>query len=58
VFLSVLTVGEIQKGISTLPPSRRRTQTQHWLDVDPYRRFAGRILPIHEEVAQTWGASR
>ena len=32
VFLSVLTLGEIQKGIAKLADSKRRTRIQHWLD--------------------------
>ena len=35
VFLSVMTIGEIRKGIATLPVSQRRTALQQWLD--PYR---------------------
>ena len=55
LFLSVLTLGEIQKGIAKLEDSRRRTRIQHWLDSELRRRFAGRILPIDEEAALTWG---
>jgi len=31
VFLSVLTIGEICKGIANLPPSQKRTGLQDWL---------------------------
>lgn len=55
VFVSVMTVGEICKGIATLPPGKRRAALQHWLDVDVRSWFAGRILPVDEAVAERWG---
>jgi predicted nucleic acid-binding protein len=55
LFLSVLTFGELQKGISKLPRSRRRSQLQQWVAQDLPRRFSGRILPIDLEVATHWG---
>jgi len=55
VFLSVMTIGEISKGISALPPSQKRTALQQWLDVDLRSWFAGRILPVTEVIAEEWG---
>ena len=55
VFMSVMTIGEICKGIGTLPPSQRRTGLQHWLDYDVRTWFASRILPVDEAVAERWG---
>ncbi len=54
-YLSVLTVGEIQKGISKLGDKKRKASLQNWLDSHLLLRFNGRILPVSEEVAQTWG---
>lgn len=54
LFMSVLTLGEIQKGIEKLAPGKRRNALQSWLDRDLRRRFAGRILDIDAEVAITW----
>jgi predicted nucleic acid-binding protein len=56
LFLSVLTFGELQKGISKLPASRKRRQLQQWVDRELTRRFTGRILGIDREVALRWGA--
>jgi toxin FitB len=56
LFLSVITFGELQKGISKLPSSRKRQQLQQWVDRDLTRRFTGRILGIDREVALRWGA--
>ena len=55
VYLSVLTIGEIQKGIAKLADSKRKTTIQQWLDHDLPKRFSGRIIPITEEIASTWG---
>ncbi len=53
--LSVLTLGEIRKGIALLPEGRRRVSLESWLDHDLLLRFSGRILPIDLEVADRWG---
>ena len=55
VFLSVLTIGEICKGIATLPTSQKRTGLQGWLDVSVRSWFGGRILPVTEDIAERWG---
>lgn len=55
LFLSVLTLGEIRKGITLLPQGRRRTRSETWLDVELRARFDGRIVPIDEAVAERWG---
>ena len=54
-FLSVMTIGEIAKGIAGLALSQRRTVLQGWLDRDLRSWFAGRILSVTEEVAELWG---
>jgi toxin FitB len=55
LYLSVLTAGEIRKGLARLPQGKRRTQLETWLDVDLQVRFARRILPIDVGVADRWG---
>jgi toxin FitB len=55
LFLSVLTIGEIQKGIAKLSEKNRKASLQSWLDSELRERFSGRILAITEEVALTWG---
>jgi toxin FitB len=56
LYLSVLTLGEIQKGIAKVADTHRRTTLQLWLDKDLHARFEHRLLPVSEEVALTWGA--
>jgi toxin FitB len=55
LYLSVLTLGEIRKGIFFLPQSRRRVALEAWLDHDLSLRFSNRILPINKQVADRWG---
>ena len=55
LYLSVLTLGEIRRGVSGLPQSRRRATLEAWLDKDLRERFEERILAIDQEVADRWG---
>ena len=55
LYLSVITLGEIQKEIGRLPRGKKRRRNQDWVTNDLTRRFMGRILPIDENVAQRWG---
>jgi predicted nucleic acid-binding protein len=53
--ISVLTLGEIRKGIDSLPSSPRRNILESWLSQDLVVRFAGRILKVDHEIADRWG---
>jgi len=55
VYLSVITIGEIQKGIERSPKSRRRAQLEAWLADELLGRFSGRVVPLNEDVLRTWG---
>jgi toxin FitB len=55
LYLSVLTLGEIRRGVAALPQSRRRATLEAWLDKELRARFEGRILVIDQEVADRWG---
>jgi toxin FitB len=55
LFLSVLTIGEIRRGIALLPQSQRRTRYETWLDAELQPRFYERILPISHAIADRWG---
>jgi|SRR6266403_1041119 len=55
LYLSVLTLGEIRKGLAALPQGSRRIHLETWLEVELRARFSGRILPIDEAVAERWG---
>ena len=55
VYLSVITIGEIVKGIEKLPNSRRKQELHAWLKEDLLARFQGKIIPIDEDVVVEWG---
>lgn len=54
-YLSVITIGEIIKGIEKLPASRRKTELRDWLQDDLLTRFQGKILPLDTDVIVEWG---
>ena len=55
IYLSVITVGEIRKGIEKLPASKRKDTVKAWLETDLLLQFQGRILDITPEVMLIWG---
>ncbi len=55
LYLSVLTFGEIQKGIEKAPNEIRKKKLQTWLEKDLRERFEGKIIPIDLKVAIKWG---
>ena len=57
-FLSVVTIGEIQAGISKLTNShelRKKMLLEEWLIADLIPRFHERILTVDASVAKKWG---
>jgi toxin FitB len=54
--LSVLTIGELEKGVARLPASARRTRLISWVRRDLVERFGGRLLPIDTRTATRWGS--
>ena len=56
LYLSVLTLGEIRKGVASLSLGKRRARLEAWLEVDLQTRFSGRIVPIDAAIADRWGS--
>ena len=54
-YISVLTLGEVRKGIERLALGARHNRLRRWLEVDLLEQFEHRILPIDLEVADRWG---
>ena len=55
LFLSVITIGEIKRGIEKLVDSKRKNALQKWLENDLLVRFREKILPIDSRVMLVWG---
>jgi len=55
VYLSVLTIGEIRKGVEKIVDTKRKQQLIFWLENDLSALFQQRILPITKEIANRWG---
>lgn len=53
--LSVITVGELRRGIVRLEPGRRRDDLDFWLE-DMIFRYDHRILPIDLAVTERWAS--
>jgi toxin FitB len=53
-FISVITLGEIAKGVARLPEGRRKREFASWL-LGLERQFEDRILPIDQDVGRIWG---
>ncbi|MGH9634980.1 MAG: type II toxin-antitoxin system VapC family toxin [Candidatus Angelobacter sp.] len=55
LYLSVLTIGEVRKGINSLPRRNKRILLESWLANDLVLRFAGRIIEVNLDIAERWG---
>ncbi len=55
LYLSVVTIGEIEKGIARLPASARRRRLQSWVRCDLIGRFGERLLAVDVRAAARWG---
>jgi predicted nucleic acid-binding protein len=55
-YLSVLTLGELKRGIEKQPVSPRRLALEQWLQADIIERFQGRLISLDADSLLTWGA--
>ncbi len=53
--ISVLTLGEIRKGIEKVSDNKRRQKLKIWLEHELPAWFEHRVLPIDKTVADRWG---
>ena len=54
LFLSVISIGEIRKGITKLPDSKKKHRLTNWLNT-LLEDYQARIYPIDLTVAENWG---
>jgi len=55
IYLSVLTLGELQKGILKVTDVRKARRLQTWFDNEISERFKDHLLAVDADVAQEWG---
>ena len=56
LYLSILTIGEYQKGIHHLPPEDKRRPRLQRSIMALETRFAGRVLSVSDQIVLRWGA--
>lgn len=54
VYISVITAGELQRGVALYPHSRKRKSLESWLH-ELLAAFEGRVLPLDKRIALEWG---
>lgn len=55
LYLSVLTLGELRKGVEKLPDTARREKLRLWLEHDLPAWFSNQLLSVDVAVADRWG---
>ena len=55
LYLSVIVLGELARGIARLPEGAKRRRLDAWLHTDLRTRFRGRILEVTDAVSLEWG---
>ncbi len=55
LYISVLTLGEIRKGVEMIPEEKRKEKLRIWLEIDLPQWFSERVLPISKEISDRWG---
>lgn len=55
LYISVLTIGEIRKGVELLADARRRERLRVWLEHSLPDWFGNRVLAVDLAVAERWG---
>lgn len=53
--ISAVTIAELMDGIERLAPSKKKNDLEGWFLSEVLERFHGKILPIDENIAKTWG---
>jgi len=58
LYLSVLTFGEIKKGIEKMAAGEKKSKLELWLENDLKQRFKGRILSVDMNTCNQWGVAQ
>jgi predicted nucleic acid-binding protein len=55
LFLSVVSLGELSKGLAMMPSGQKKARLEESVSNLIEKWFAGRILPVSEGIARRWG---
>ncbi len=55
LYISVITIAELHRGLSLMASGTRRAVLAHWIAETLPERFAGRLLPVTLVTAAHWG---
>ena len=55
MFLSVVSIGEMESGFAATPDAPQRQRLESWLERHLELLFAGRVLPVTQSIAERWG---
>jgi toxin FitB len=55
LFLSVVSIGELETGFTTMQDAARRTRLEASLERHLALLFSGRVLPVTQAIAARWG---
>jgi toxin FitB len=55
VFISVVTLAELEKGIRLLVEGAKRRRLEEWVQTDLQQRFESRVIDITPDIAREWG---
>ena len=56
LFVSLVSIAEIRKGILLLPEGKKRTKLGGWLESELLPAFASRVIPLGEAEMNEWAA--
>lgn len=56
LFVSIVSIAEIRKGILLLPEGRKRAKLQSWLESELLPAFSSRVIPLGEVEMNEWAA--
>jgi predicted nucleic acid-binding protein len=56
LYVSVITLAEIQFGIELLQPSKHRAHLEQWMELEFDSWFAGRLLPVDADIVRRWAS--
>jgi toxin FitB len=56
LFISVVSLGEMGKGFTTMSDLPKRGRLETWLERQLAELFRGQVLPVTQAIAKRWGA--